>query len=169
MFLPLKNSRNLAAAFSTFELKAPANPRSPVTSTSRIFCSGRCASRGCLGSPVFSSTKSVRLTSERNTLVIIRAYGRAASARSCARRSLAAETIFMALVICRVFFTLRMRRRMSRMFAIALSRGRRRLLLGRLTLADKLPLVLLDDLRHRSARVIVQHFLLFDRLQHARV
>ena len=39
-------------------------------------------------------------------------------ARSCARRSLAAATIFMALVICRVFFTLRMRRRMSRMFAI---------------------------------------------------
>ena len=32
-------------------------------------------------------------------------------ARSCARRSLAAETIFMALVICRVFLTLRMRRR----------------------------------------------------------
>ena len=53
MFLPLKNSRNLAAAFSTFELKAPANPRSPVTSTSRMFCSGRCASRGCFGSPVF--------------------------------------------------------------------------------------------------------------------
>ncbi len=32
---------------------------------------------------------------------------------SCARRSLAAETIFMALVICCVFFTERMRRRMS--------------------------------------------------------
>jgi hypothetical protein len=31
---------------------------------------------------------------------------------------LAAETIFMALVIWRVFFTLRMRRRMSRMFAM---------------------------------------------------
>jgi len=39
----------------------------------------------------------------------MRAYGRAASARSWARRSLAAATIFMALVICRVFFTLRMR------------------------------------------------------------
>ena len=33
--------------------------------------------------------------------------------RSCARRSLAAETIFMALVICCVFLTERMRRRMS--------------------------------------------------------
>src|SRR5438477_7403212 len=51
-------------------------------------------------------------------LVSICAYGRAANARSCARRSLAAETIFMALVICRVLITLRMRRLMSRMFAI---------------------------------------------------
>ncbi len=33
---------------------------------------------------------------------------------SCALRSLAAATIFMALVICRVFFTVRMRLRMSR-------------------------------------------------------
>ena len=33
--------------------------------------------------------------------------------RSCARRSFAAETIFMALVICCVFLTERMRRRMS--------------------------------------------------------
>jgi hypothetical protein len=34
---------------------------------------------------------------------------------------LAAETIFMALVICRVFFTLRIRRRKSKTFAIMLS------------------------------------------------
>ena len=33
--------------------------------------------------------------------------------RSCARRSFAAETIFMALVICCVFLTERMRRRKS--------------------------------------------------------
>jgi len=39
-------------------------------------------------------------------------------ARSYARRSFAAETIFMALVICRVFFTLRIRRRRSSTFAI---------------------------------------------------
>jgi len=39
--------------------------------------------------------------------------GRATMTRSCARRSLAAETIFMALVICSVFFTERMRRRRS--------------------------------------------------------
>jgi hypothetical protein len=34
---------------------------------------------------------------------------------------LAAETIFMALVICRMFFTLRMRRRRSSTFAIVFS------------------------------------------------
>src|SRR5665213_395415 len=39
-------------------------------------------------------------------------------ARSCARRGLAADTIFMALVIWRVFFTLLMRRRKSSTFAI---------------------------------------------------
>ena len=44
---------------------------------------------------------------------MICAYGRAAITRSCARRSLAAETIFMAFVICCVFFTDRIRRRMS--------------------------------------------------------
>src|SRR5580698_319697 len=40
-------------------------------------------------------------------------------ARSCARRNLAAETTFMALVICRVLITLRIRRRMSRMLGIS--------------------------------------------------
>src|SRR5271166_1132131 len=65
MFLPLKKSLNLAAAFNTFELKAPASPRSPVTSTRSMFCSGRCASSGCLGSPVFSSTRSQRLRPRR--------------------------------------------------------------------------------------------------------
>ena len=60
---------------------------------------------------------SARETSDFKTFVNICAYGRAASARSCARRSFAAETICMALVICRVFFTLRMRRRMSKIFA----------------------------------------------------
>jgi hypothetical protein len=59
--------------------------------------------------------------SDSSTLEIMRAYGLAARARSCARRSLAAETIFMALVIWRVFFTLRMRRRKSSTFAILFS------------------------------------------------
>jgi hypothetical protein len=51
--------------------------------------------------------------------VIIYAYGRAAIARACALRRRAAETIFMALVICRVLFTLRMRRLRSSTLAIA--------------------------------------------------
>src|SRR6202021_3220872 len=42
-----------------------------------------------------------------------RAYGRAAKALSCARRSRAAATNFMARVICCVFLTERMRRLMS--------------------------------------------------------
>src|SRR5262245_64764932 len=42
-----------------------------------------------------------------------RANGRAATTRSCARRSFDAATIFMAFVICCVDFTARMRRRMS--------------------------------------------------------
>src|SRR5580658_9022144 len=40
--------------------------------------------------------------------------------RSCARRSFAAETIFMALVICSVFLTERMRRRRSMRLGILL-------------------------------------------------
>src|SRR6185295_12577482 len=42
---------------------------------------------------------------------------------SWARRSLAADTIFMALVICCVDFTLRIRRRMSTRAGIAVSSG----------------------------------------------
>ena len=42
-----------------------------------------------------------------------RANGRVATTRSWARRSLDAATIFIAFVICCVFFTARMRRRMS--------------------------------------------------------
>ena len=40
-------------------------------------------------------------------------------ARSCARRSFAAATIFIAFVICCVFFTLRIRRRMSMRLAMS--------------------------------------------------
>src|SRR5882762_2584164 len=61
---------------------------------------------------------SARETSDCKTFVSICAYGRAASARSWARRSLAADTIFMARVIWRVLITLRMRRRISSMLAI---------------------------------------------------
>jgi hypothetical protein len=48
------------------------------------------------------------------TASILREYGRAEMTRSCARRSLAAATIFMVLVICWVFLTLVIFLRMSR-------------------------------------------------------
>ena len=48
-----------------------------------------------------------------STRCICTAYGRAFMMRSCARRSFDAATIFIALVICCVFFTARTRRRRS--------------------------------------------------------
>ena len=81
-----------------------------MTSTSRHSLLGsRCASSGC---PRCSSSRAAAATFA-STLRSTPAYGRAAIIRSCARRSFAAETIFMALVICCVFLTQRMRRRIS--------------------------------------------------------
>src|SRR5947209_17478246 len=67
---------------------------------------------GCLKSSPARDARSVR------TSAIFTAKGRAETARSCARFSFAAETIFMAFVICCVFLTDLMRRRMSRRLAI---------------------------------------------------
>ena len=53
------------------------------------------------------------------TVSSVWAKGRAEMTFSCARRSFAADTIFMALVIWRVFFTDLMRLRMSRSEAMA--------------------------------------------------
>src|SRR5687768_11059886 len=75
-----------------------------------MFRSGRCASSGF--SPAFSSVAAAAATFA-STFRKSAPYGRDAITRSCARRSLAAETIFMALVICCVFLTERMRRRIS--------------------------------------------------------
>src|SRR5258706_8150347 len=61
---------------------------------------------------------STREIIDFRTFVSICENGRAASACSCARRSFAAETVFMALVICRVLTTLRILRRMSRMLGM---------------------------------------------------
>src|SRR5262245_34497469 len=118
MFLPCLDSIKREAALRMLELNAPARPFSPETTINSTVCSGRRMSNGWRGSPVAGSYTSARETSDLSTLVSIWAYGRAARARSWARRSLAAETICMALVICRVFFTLRIRRRMSKRFAI---------------------------------------------------
>src|SRR5436305_88752 len=101
---------NRSAPLIKFVLKAPARPLSPVTSTSRIFCSGRCASSGFAAAPPWAPAAAATFA---RTFRSSAPYGRAAITRSCARRSLAAETIFMALVICCVFFTERIRRRIS--------------------------------------------------------
>src|SRR6202158_1007731 len=82
----------------------------------RILSSGRCANSGCWGS-------SMREMMERSIRASSLAYGRAAIAASCARRSRAAATNFIARVICWVFLTERMRRRKSRSVAIAVYRG----------------------------------------------
>ena len=87
-------------------LKPPASPLSAVTTTTSTRLPVRSSSSGCdpglARAAMLESTSSIR-----------RAKGRAANIASWARRSLAAETIFMALVICCVFFTDLMRRRMS--------------------------------------------------------
>jgi hypothetical protein len=53
----------------------------------------------------------MRAAAERKTRNISCAYGLAANTPSCARRSFAAATNFIARVICCVFFTERTRRR----------------------------------------------------------
>src|SRR5215472_18420589 len=92
-------------------LNAPARPRSPERKSTRMRFSSRRTSSGCSGD-------SIRAIVERSTRASSRAYGRAASAASCARRSRAAATNFIARVICCVFFTERMRRRKSRSVGI---------------------------------------------------
>src|SRR5436305_8279232 len=72
--------------------------------------SSRRWSSGCAAASSVWLAARAAFCSMRSSMV---AYGRAANTRSCARRSLAAETIFMALVICCVFLTERMRRRIS--------------------------------------------------------
>src|SRR5947207_7471998 len=69
--------------------------------------------------------------------------------RSCARRSLAAETIFMALVICCVFLTERMRRRIS----IRLGMG------GFGLVRDEARLVLVEQLGDAAAQIVVERLL----------
>ena len=94
------------------------------------------------------------------TLRSIAAYGRAAITRSCARRSLAAETIFMALVICCVFFTERMRRRMSIKLGM---RG------YRLVFRDEAGFEFLDRRRQLSLQRVVESLLLANLLEDRRV
>src|SRR3979490_1065049 len=76
-------------------------------------------------------------------------------ARSWARRSFAAETIFMALVICWVFLTERMRRRMSIRLGMA---GAPRAP-GSLQVCDEAGLEFLDPGDHLGSQRIVQRLL----------
>src|SRR5437870_10943937 len=103
-------------------LKPPHRPLSAVTSTSRMRSPSRCSSRGC-------AVSSARAAMLERTSIIFRAYGRAANIASWARRSFAAETIFMALVICCVFLTERIRRRRSIRLGIGLALAAREALL----------------------------------------
>src|SRR5580700_7912366 len=72
----------------------------------------------------------MRDITERSRRASSCAYGRAASAASCARLSRAAATNFIARVICWLLFTERMRRRKSR--SVAIGSVAARLLGGRL-------------------------------------
>src|SRR5664279_4517194 len=91
------------------ELKAPHRPRSAVQTTSRCTLSAPvpASKRGAESLP---ATPAAMLPSTRS---IRSANGRAASAATCARRSLDAATICMALVIFCVALVEAMRTRMS--------------------------------------------------------
>src|SRR6266446_6151586 len=93
----------------TLVLKLPHSPLSPVTTITSVLPSGR-GSRMVSNGWIDGSTRDATLCSTR---CICTAYGRAFIIRSCARRSFDAATIFMALVICCVFLTARIRRRRS--------------------------------------------------------
>src|ERR1035437_4985632 len=80
--------------------------------------------------------------------------------RSCARRSFAAETIFMALVICCVFLTERMRRRIS------IKLGMR---LCRCVLRHEASLELFDNGLDLGGEIRIQNFLGADLVEHAAV
>src|SRR5262249_26502899 len=88
--------------------------------TARILFSGRTAKSGC--SPASGLWLAASATFASICRIMV-AYGRAANARSWARRSFAAEIIFMALVICCVLRTERTRRRISIRLGIYLGAG----------------------------------------------
>src|SRR5665647_1377710 len=108
-----RKPRSISMALrTTLALKAPARPRSPVMATSATL---RTSGRSCMSAYWRVSSEKVA----RSVIISIMsaAYGRSASMRAWLRRSLAAATISMALVILRVLWTDAMRRRMSRRLA----------------------------------------------------
>src|SRR5450759_3644415 len=97
---------------TTLALKAPARPRSPVMATSATL---RTSGRSCMSA--YRRVSSEKVARSVIISIMSAAYGRSASMRAWLRRSLAAATISMALVILRVLWTDAMRRRMSRRLA----------------------------------------------------
>ena len=94
----------------TLLLKLPHSPRSPVMTMSITLPPASFVSRMSSSGCVVCSTRVARLLRTRS---IWFANGRAPTTRSCDRRSFDAETIFMALVICWIDLTARIRRRIS--------------------------------------------------------
>src|SRR5438067_1577983 len=140
------------------ELNPPHSPRSEVIITTSTRRRGRTAIRGWGGRSASARARA----SEASISSMSCAYGRARTTASCARRSLAAATIFMALVIFCVFRTERMRVRMMRREA-TLASGR----LGRRRAEDVLELG--KRLVERLAHVVGQILLLAQEPQHFRV
>src|SRR3954469_7029666 len=124
---------NAPAALMTLVLKLPHSPRSAVITNSSVRPPARGVSRWSSSGCADGSTCA---TSRRSTRAIWFAYGRACWMRSWARRSFDAATIFIALVICCVDLTARIRRRMSRREGIR--SDRRGLACGREVLAELL-------------------------------
>src|SRR3990172_9039031 len=110
-YLPWFSWRNRFTARSRFELNPPHSPRSEVITRSPSFFVSRDNRSGCAS---FPARRATAWTTSR----IWRAYGRAATMASCARLSFAADTIFIALVICWVLLTLPIRFRIARRFAM---------------------------------------------------
>src|SRR5229473_2186527 len=105
---------------------------------------------------------------ERSMRASSLAYGRAAMAASCARRSRAAATNFIARVICWVFFTERMRRRKSRSVGMVKVQ-RAPLILGRSHGGGKAFLERIDGSLYFRLDAIVESLFRRDGLQHRRI
>ena len=103
---PLASANTLFTCFTTLLLKAPHNPRLEDTAITNVFRTSRVS----LYAP--SPDSKLALTFA-NMPCNFSAYGRIRVMASCARRSLAADTIFIAEVICMVFCTEEMRSRTS--------------------------------------------------------
>src|SRR5688572_27076276 len=158
---------NCPAALITFELKLPLSPRSPVMTTS----SGR---------PSFSGTRrsgcascSTRPTRPFSTISMRWANGRAATTRSCARFRREAAIIFIALVICCVDLTARIRRRRSMRDGISLAHSFTRRAGSRdcrcLTSSQELLVEFLKCRLQSRLQVVVQDLLFGDARENGRV